>query len=118
MIQAHELMIGNKLYRNGIVVTINGRSIFDIWDKSEEYSPIPLTPEILVKSGFVIKHSSIDVYGKPFSRYKLKNITIFFRDGLLESISVSETKIKDFKYVHQLQNLYFALTGKQLEITF
>lgn len=48
-IDVRELRVGNRLYKDGIIVTIDARSIFDIWDKSTQYSPIPLTKKVLEK---------------------------------------------------------------------
>jgi hypothetical protein len=55
-LKANELRIGNLLKRNGIVVTIDGRSIFDIWDDDGivklGYEPIEITENLLLKMGF------------------------------------------------------------------
>jgi hypothetical protein len=80
-------------------------------------NPIPLTEEWLLKMGFDISNSS---------GYNIKNngieIDIWFNDdGLINDIQISSTNIsgaypniKHFQYVHQLQNLYFALTNEEL----
>ena len=69
--------------------------------------PIPLTEEWLLKFGF-----------NKFQNRKIwirKRVRVYLhsKDGFCYGLSSSRTKIK---YVHQLQNLYFALTGNELEI--
>ena len=72
----------------------------------EDYEPIPLTEEWLIKFGFEYS----DLNGDsglwkipPFQIYGKYNQFIY--DYRL-----------DVNYVHQLQNLYFALTGEELTI--
>lgn len=86
----------------------------------DKLSGIPLTPEILTKRGFIEK-------GKPYpmktvlgsheiSLFKNHSIWIYFRNSNLDKVtSGSGSKEHDYiKYLHQLQNLYFALTGTEL----
>lgn len=44
-----DLRVGNYLMRDGVMVKIDARSIFDIWEQTKEYQPIPLTEEIMLK---------------------------------------------------------------------
>ena len=71
-----------------------------------EFIPIPLTEEWLIKFGF--KQDS-----------DLKNSLckngIWFNKVNMEATYLSQKLIK-IKYVHQLQNLYFALTGEELKV--
>lgn len=62
--------------------------------------PIPLTEEWLFKFGF--EGSDIDNYS-----IELSNGNFFILDSL-------DPIARNIFYVHQLQNLYFALTGKEL----
>ena len=43
-----DLRVGNYLMRDGVMVKIDARSIFDIWEQTKEYQPIPLTEEIML----------------------------------------------------------------------
>lgn len=75
------------------------------------YQPIPLTPEWLDRFGFN-EITSPSHYARRFRKnrvdiYWMPNGSFFFR------YNQKEIKIE---YVHQLQNLYFALTGEELEI--
>lgn len=74
-----------------------------------ELEPIAITKEILddggfkKKSGSVVKHKSYDLYldTKKRSAYYIKKKVAF----------------ENILYVHQLQNLYYTLTGNELEIS-
>lgn len=68
---------------------------------------IPLTPEILEKSGWNHTHT-LYTGTMVFSGHPI----LYFKDGIV-SISI---KTAEIKYIHQLQNLYFALTNTELEI--
>lgn len=95
----------------------------------QEIQPIPLTEEWLVKFGFGVHH---DIN---YNEYKiLLNYKSGFTDTLvvidkggdlnnpiyLYSLKSNTDKsymfLKTYDYVHQLQNLYFALTNKELKI--
>ncbi len=88
----------------------------------EVFEPIPLTEEWLLKYGFE-KDSIHDDYFKPCGEYEIKIVINAFSGSLTNDpswfISIQTgygnqpvTIYK--KYVHQLQNLYFALTGEEL----
>jgi hypothetical protein len=112
MIQANELRIGNWVgyhttnfdtgesileYIRCIASTIKDVNLF-----GKHYEPIPLTPEIMVMAGF----------GKGGEGFYYKNgIEYNLDEQLLEGIGDVP-----LQYVHQLQNLYFALTGQELTI--
>ena len=88
--------------------------------------PIPLTDEWLVRFGFknrfleVIcqnnKVLEIEFDGTNDNIYQTE-ICVYERiivDGETESDKVNYININHIKHVHQLQNLYFALTGDEL----
>jgi len=72
------------------------------------YSPIPLTPEILEKCGF----------GKEGDTYKIvtKNLDYCFKISFTGNGYFSQNAMAKHPilYIHQLQNLYFSLTGEEL----
>jgi len=72
-------------------------------DEYDDYEGIPLTEEKLVKFGFI--KDSIYLF------YSLGNF-IIRHDFILCDIGIRVY----IQYVHQLQNLYFALTGEELKI--
>ena len=106
MIKANELRIGNCVKLNNSDTTLVPRD-FQRYCKSfgifEEFEPIELSEEWLLKSGF-------------------KKIGgLFYHDSFFacELSSHNELRFEDLdnlyiKYVHQLQNLYYALTGEEL----
>lgn len=77
----------------------------------EQYKPIPITDEWLLKFGFkVIKNYNNGLIGfKDFNLLGDENLYYYTYDNH-NVIGVG------LKYVHQLQNLYFALTGEELFI--
>lgn len=129
MVKANELRIGNLIIRKDLG---NGNerieTIIELGEKAVtsgpvkvicQYSslnPIPLTEEWLLKFGF-IKES--DISGEFFSISKHR-VYLFKETFEFELNTHDEHRFnlfKSFQYVHQLQNLYFALTGEDLIIT-
>lgn len=85
-----------------------------------EFEPIPLTEEILLKCGFV-KNEEHDEGGLIDFRYELnllnKSISFTSNWNIEDCIYVNITQCGvDVFYLHQLQNLYFALTGEELTV--
>ena len=106
MLKANELRIGNCVYAFKTIWQIDNTDFNNI-EKIETYKPIPLTEDILLKCGF--KKEPIDVYS-------LNGIDLCVSDNSVEFFAGRiETNIY---YLHQLQNLYFALTGEELNINF
>lgn len=118
--QVTELRIGSLLLLDNEPVKINGIIPFDgIWvlkvKKGDKYlsssgqdlEPIPLTEKSLFDFGFKL-HKSTPNYDPLF--YKS---TVFLKcwNGRIHLNKHYDTQVK---YVHQLQNLYFALTGREL----
>lgn len=138
--KANELRIGNliRFSEDGTIFTIDsieekGLSVQNekeiAWIDLEEFEPIPITEEWLLEVGFQIKDqlsvhktkiyyiSGIDVdyclyfadFRQDFGFYIEYTDSPFDKDlGVLYPITFG------IKYVHQLQNLYFALTGEEL----
>lgn len=125
-----EVRIGNLVYdTNGHVNHVNLEAMTYLCkEPHNQVKPIPLTEEWLVKFGFENSDETyfrkeitndkdgyqalelmLDYDGKIYLQLVFlidddeENEDFFFRGDILE-------------YVHQLQNLYFALTGTELEI--
>ena len=115
--EAKEIRIGNNIKIDGVVVTVDGRTIFDFWcyeDRRRKHEPIPLTEEWLLKLGFreVNGHVFLFPENDSFRLWGFAwNIEQFLITG--EWVEISTPSIK---YVHQLQNLYHALTGEELKL--
>lgn len=134
--KAEELRIGNYVRYLGVDTTINVVSNGFISTLKSgaiavgQADPIPLTEEWLLKFGFE-KYDWINGY---FIKCNGKHLFIqFYEPDNTHQILVFFTKItqdrrghlmhgRDYfipknskQYVHQIQNLYFALTGKELK---
>ncbi len=81
-------------------------------EMNQDYQPIPLNEEWLVKLGFTIKNKpngDIKYFYKDF-RYSL--ICKVNYDGYL--FCDDDIVLRDLDYIHELQNIYFVLTGTEL----
>lgn len=100
---------------------------YDLTKELSFVEPIPLTEEWLVKLGFFKSPISyeIDISVFPQLEYKTLGVDIhkgiFIRQGDIEEsrilddvVSVWNIDVQGPIHVHQLQNLYFALTGEEL----
>jgi len=123
--EINELRIGNYVWDNYsgemIVAGINLNNIFIRKNKNTPsgeieikfIKPIPLTEECLIKFGF-------KQWGTYKHLWKIKNIHGFTiikeseNEYFLNEYPYYRFINNPMKYVHQLQNLYFALTGKEL----
>lgn len=127
-ITSKELRIANWIHDGYNEIRINGDAIAHLYQSERPLSnidpppwkPVPLTEEWLLKFGFE----------KPAIHY-LKLAIGDHREDLQSSLQIAfsgcgyvqvcRAGINAYsakaEYVHQLQNLYFALTGKELELT-
>jgi hypothetical protein len=137
MITFQELRYGNKLIFLDKVVTFknitNIRQDGVFWidvledfipQKSFHFKPIPLTEEWLLKFGFEKDESKdfmvnyhLKVNNDIFIQYEYDFSCALFAD---KKSSIDELGVlprhTNSKYVHQLQNLYYALIGEELII--
>lgn len=135
MIERKQIRVGNLIAdKNG-----NEVSVLDIYMTGEGYSlrvmgvkvgipdpqpiesfkPIPLTEEWLVKLGFEkVISNAVDFIGRPMKivDFNLGSWTVNDEKGKYTFCVESALGLTDIQYVHQLQNLYFALTGTELTI--
>ena len=117
--KANDFRVGNLVFFKGEVKELG------LWDFStyiqtniEHYKPIPLTEEWLERFGFE-KDEEYDEGGLVDYRFTLMNGSLefvsFWNSEEITGVNQPQTRI-DVEHVHQLQNLYFALTGKELTI--
>jgi hypothetical protein len=131
MIQPSELRLGNYILHklNGkISMVACGYVHFDLLDKGDcsSFYSVVLKPELLQKCGFienkdypllpqarefilvlpVIGSNKNELFG-----YVKNNGECFVRATVNGAVATN-----NFFHVHQLQNLFFTLTGKELEI--
>jgi hypothetical protein len=132
--KANELRIGNYVtWRDeeskDSILTVTGIVLNDcIWveweweDGEKDYTecdfdglkPIPITEEFLIKFGF----EKCDKYNMAYT-WRHKDVFFELRvEEDFESIRFENLPsiFSEIKYIHQLQNLYFALTGEELTI--
>jgi hypothetical protein len=94
----------------------NSNEIAD-WNRAmPELKPIPLTAQMLEGCGF--EYFAGGFYEKKLNR-NIFNINIDIPKITLSDDYHNEMQLTEIPciYLHQLQNLYFALTGEELKIT-
>ena len=116
--EKNELRIGNWVLCNGLRTIVNDTLMISILKNDVQFTidPIPLTPEILEKCGFEKMAGCFTLSRESELGHKFGDFHVSIYD---------DTQIKAWRggryigvcksaYLHQLQNLYFALTGEEL----
>ena len=75
-------------------------------------TPVLLTEELLLKCGF----EEVGIYDNVYHKENFRIITGKEKDCLFQVYEDEHCIGIEVSCVHQLQNLYFALTGKELEV--
>ena len=122
--KANELRLGNLYDNNGNYFVVTPNTIESVFESERVWcKPINLTDEILFNCGFSKNVGHYIVFG----RYKDKTLEVAYNNdtnetqyyvyvrGLLDNEFVQLRH--DLKYLHELQNLYFAITGNELSVT-
>ena len=114
--KASELRLGNFLQSDTNIIKIVGvvkKDIYYYHNKKNLYvlelnnfKPLPLTEEWLLKFGF----EKYDTNKYSINHFYIRKVGDEFET------QIGECLYKTIDYVHQLQNLYFALTKKELTI--
>ena len=131
---ASELRIGNKIWRpccydevvevreNGIIGIVRLRGLLTYG----EIKPIPVTEELLLKSGFKEKRNGYLHYRENNDELSIKfglgyvfvnhaNL-IFNPEDVTETNYSSSLEFPNTIHLHTLQNIWHLLTGKELKI--
>lgn len=113
MIKAGEPRKGNLLFTDtGTPTPIQPAGILAIEQGKLKMKPIPLTPEWLERCGFKI------LVDDGFLVRVAKGVVCIKISGIgLPVVRIGEMHFTNIIHLHQLQNLYFALTGEELIIT-
>jgi hypothetical protein len=122
VLKCTDLRIGNLVYskETNQIQNITGLTdenpfidaiTFD-YTNYDEIEAIPITEEMLFNFGYGKKH---DIYYKNNSLLRFIGNEVFYCRGEIDDAEFQEY-ITSVKYVHQLQNLYFALTGRELTV--
>lgn len=125
--KATELRIGNWVYNS---TTRNNMQVYpmmipQLCNIEKEYGslkdsnikPIPLTEEMLLKCGFDKDGDYEYFFVGEFTNYILEEQS---KGGYMLGVNqgcCTNFFCWDIKYLHQLQNLYFALCEKELEVS-
>jgi hypothetical protein len=124
-----ELRIGNLVNHEQtthVIKSIGGDRVSSVWIRGtyndiynssiKHIKPIEITEEWLVRFGF--EKETIRV--AKIKTYRLNGLSVWFNSDKIISVYIGEQRVDDgckIKYVHSLQNLYYALTGEELTIT-
>lgn len=132
--KSNELRIGNFVryaaetqYVHAITRT--GVEVDGLAIKFEDVSPIDLTEEWLLKFGFDLSKSNKHIY-ITYATYGIFSVVKYDKSKIVEEYKhlnhddyivvynqcADECSFYNFKYVHQIQNIYFALTGEELTL--
>jgi hypothetical protein len=119
MIKANELRIGNWVQDDSGYVLTNADLLVELDCDVGVVDPIPLSLELLEKAGFLIEHNCsskrIDKNGYTFLEIHRNGECGISDDSNGRPLRDVAFLVK-IDYLHQLQNLYFALAGAELEI--
>lgn len=123
MIKANELRIGNKIIAKGYDIDPEGNRVgnfegdFEITvdieffksclNNPHYYEAIPITPEWLERCWF------IDDLPWKKDNFRLDSENRFI---VVDSTGYGIIIARHVQYIHQLQNIYFALTGEELNV--
>ena len=107
--KANELRIGNWVEYKGSKSTlqIEHSEITEIYFGATNYIPIPLTEEWLLNFGFKFEKEG-------YKKFRFRVVEPVNYVGYL--FCEGSRILREIRYVHQLQNLYFSLTGEELKI--
>lgn len=104
----------DEIYTDEVKVTsVEDGGCFPVM-KLRTCNPIPLTPEWLERCGFARDRNG---WGKPGSQFSLTDkLFPCWLDRMLWPGGLPSFHRVALQHLHQLQNLYFTLTGEELQI--
>jgi hypothetical protein len=117
--QIVQLDRGGKTFYRINDMQVNKESF--LTDGKVAFEPIPLTEEWLLKFGFN-KDYKQGYIGKDFSNLDFVLTELFvmgeWQKGYAFQFSAGGwSRYKEFNFVHELQDFYFAMTGEELELS-
>lgn len=132
MIDTKELRLKNIVrFIDGQISTVEAIGLGSVELKEVPYSvidtgisPIPLTPEVLEACGFIKNafHQLIDnrIVNGAYRRYYFKERPCRGTEGIMNALYQENRYGDEFiaycRYLHSLQNIYYALLGEELTI--
>jgi hypothetical protein len=123
MLKANELRIGNLILKGDIICSViglrdnivfaqgikNGNIFYR--EKSFDFQPITLTEEWLLNFGF--QTSEWDNNSSLRKEVNSRITMVFYKEH--KTFDIGDWELGVIQYIHQLQNLFFALTGEELQ---
>ncbi len=115
--KANEMRVGNYYDHNGEVKQVTPNTILEVWEAERDWcKPIPLSEEVLIRCGFEKNKNEDRSDCFYFISVGVSQLHINPDNGVAwifrgDNIFNNPTLIE---YLHQLQNLYFALTGEEI----
>lgn len=104
--RVNELRIGNYYLSFG--VDLKQVEILHKDKNLIDFTPITLNEEWLLNFGF------IEIHENNWQDFETEVMIDLFNETVSIISAMPWKQLKHIKYVHQLQNLYFALTGEEL----
>lgn len=113
MIKANEIRLGNWLFDpDGKEKQVDYSDLVSLSITTLHFNPIHLTREMLERCGF--KADLPDFANWIILEMPIANLVFDGKEIFIDDAGDS-LPFPHIKYVHQLQNLYYALTGEELE---
>lgn len=122
--KASELRIGNLVEnRSSEIIKIDEYQIqfFELWHQKKysenpPFKPISITEDWLLRFGFTVYSNDYLTFpaNDRFDAEKINGQWVI--QICYGQFADSGSPLFDIKYIHQLQNLYYALTGEELTI--
>jgi|694.fasta_scaffold01065_86 hypothetical protein len=110
--KVQELRVGNFYDNNGEPCIVTPWTIQEVFEAERSWcKPIPLTEEWLLK--FEFWTSDWDVHST-LRKQVLDSSLVYDKDN--KTFDLGDLLNIKIEYVHQLQNLYFVLTGEELKL--
>ncbi len=122
MINIRDLRIGNWIATDdNLFMQVTLSTFSSLENSTGTYKPIPLTGDILSGCGFTYSGED-DKYS--YARHFKSNLRIAYADGQyifyyfdkLGGIILQDRLSSPILYLHQLQNIYYCLTGDELRL--
>ena len=122
--KAREVRLGNLVMDGKDIEQVNARMIDMLVKIEADFEPIPLNEEWLIKFGF---SQMTDTSPANYRMHKSK-MFFYIRYGTFTTdggqtdligyngLFIANKFVRVIRYVHELQNLYFALTGEELTL--
>ena len=104
-----ELREGNFVFYSGQVLQLNQKNIDLVYTRvNNAIEGVELNVNWLENFGFFYVTSTEDLY-----TFYLSGVKIQLSDDYA-TVTIHNTGVKTIQYVHELQNIFFALTGNEL----